>query len=86
MIQRKIRGVQYIAINTDVQDFENCLYDEKLIIGTRVTGAGEPGATTSWADRRRRRTSPTSRTCCPDATWSSSPRAWGAARVPGRLR
>ncbi len=44
MVQRGIRGVQYIAINTDVQDFENCLYDEKLIIGTRVTrGRGTGG-------------------------------------------
>lgn len=45
MIQRKIRGVQYLAVNTDVQDFENCLYDEKLIIGTRVTrGRGTGGS------------------------------------------
>lgn len=43
MIQNKIKGVDFIAINTDVQDLHHCLAKEKLHIGkttTRGLGAG----------------------------------------------
>lgn len=43
MIQSKIKGVEFIAINTDVQALHHCLAKEKLHIGkttTRGLGAG----------------------------------------------
>lgn len=47
MVQSKIKGVEFIAINTDVQDLHHCLAKEKVHIGkttTRGLGAGmDPG-------------------------------------------
>jgi cell division protein FtsZ len=37
MIRDGIRGVEYVAVNTDQQDFKNCLATEKILIGSRVT-------------------------------------------------
>lgn len=43
MIRSKVRGVDFISINTDAQDLHNCLAPKKLHIGKNVTqglGAG----------------------------------------------
>ena len=43
MIQANLKGVEYIAINTDAQDLQRCLADVKLQLGPRITkglGAG----------------------------------------------
>lgn len=43
MIQANLKGVEYIAINTDSQDLQRCLADVKLQLGPRLTkglGAG----------------------------------------------
>jgi cell division protein FtsZ len=43
IIQAKLKGVDYIAINTDTQDLHNCLAEKKIHIGknlTRGLGAG----------------------------------------------
>ncbi|MCK5841431.1 MAG: cell division protein FtsZ [Candidatus Sabulitectum sp.] len=37
MIRDGITGVEYIAVNTDQQDFKGCLATEQLLIGGRVT-------------------------------------------------
>ncbi len=37
MIRDGITGVEYVAVNTDQQDFKGCLATEKLLIGGRVT-------------------------------------------------
>jgi len=37
MIKDNIRGVEYVAINTDLQDFKGCLATEQILIGSRVT-------------------------------------------------
>lgn len=43
MVNSKIKGVEFIAINTDTQDLHNCLAEKKIHIGknlTRGLGAG----------------------------------------------
>jgi cell division protein FtsZ len=43
IIEAKLKGVEYIAINTDTQDLHNCLAEKKIHIGknlTRGLGAG----------------------------------------------
>ncbi|PIE51623.1 cell division protein FtsZ [Candidatus Fermentibacteria bacterium] len=37
MIRDQVKGVEYIAVNTDQQDFKGCLCTEQLLIGSRVT-------------------------------------------------
>lgn len=37
MIRDQIKGVEYVAVNTDHQDFKGCLATEQLLIGSRVT-------------------------------------------------
>jgi cell division protein FtsZ len=37
MIKENIRGVEYVAVNTDQQDFKGCLATEQILIGGRVT-------------------------------------------------
>lgn len=43
MVESNVKGVEFIAINTDTQDLHNCLADKKIHIGknlTRGLGAG----------------------------------------------
>src|SRR3990167_11225798 len=43
MINSKVRGVEFICINTDVQDLHNSLADKKIHLGKNLTkglGAG----------------------------------------------
>lgn len=43
MIEQKVKNVEFIAINTDVQDLHNCLAERKIHIGKNLTkglGAG----------------------------------------------
>ena len=44
MIEKKVTGVEYIAVNTDVQDLEACKADVKLQIGRRATKGLGTGA------------------------------------------
>lgn len=37
MIRDQIKGVEYVAVNTDHQDFKGCLATEQILIGSRVT-------------------------------------------------
>lgn len=37
MINSKVKGVEFIAVNTDVQDLHNCLADKKIHIGKNLT-------------------------------------------------
>ncbi len=37
MIRDQIKGVEYVAVNTDHQDFKGCLATEQVLIGSRVT-------------------------------------------------
>ncbi|HRW78814.1 MAG TPA: cell division protein FtsZ, partial [Candidatus Sabulitectum sp.] len=37
MIRDQIKGVEYVAVNTDHQDFKSCLATEQVLIGSRVT-------------------------------------------------
>lgn len=37
MINSKVKGVEFISVNTDVQDLHNCLADKKIHIGKNLT-------------------------------------------------
>ena len=84
MVDAGLKGVEFIAINTDVQALQSCDADIKLSIGHNLTkglGAGANpdvgagAAAESRDDSKRRSRAP---------TWSSSPRAWAAAPAPAR--
>ena len=86
MIEHGLKGVEFIAINTDAQALLMSDADVKLDIGreeTRGLGAGanpasgrRPPRTTRRRSRRRSRA----------PTWSSSPRARVAAPAPAARR
>jgi cell division GTPase FtsZ len=82
MIELGLRGVEFIAVNTDAQALLMSDADVKLDVGrelTRGLGAGadpEVGAAPPRTTRRR------SRRPSRAPTWSSSPRARAAAPAP----
>ena len=43
MIQRGVKGVKFIAVNTDVQDLRKCRAEVKLQIGSQLTGGWGAG-------------------------------------------
>ncbi len=82
MIEEKVRGVDFIAINTDAQDLHSSMAKKKIHIGknlTRGLGAGMNPELGKRASRRpRKRYSRLSRA----ATWSLSRAAWAAGPGP----
>jgi len=54
MMQAEVRGIEYIAVNTDIQALDGVTADRKLIIGTKVTGGlgagGHPSQGTKAAE------------------------------------
>ena len=84
MIDAGLKGVEFIAINTDAQALLMSDADAKLDIGHELTVASVPAATPTSAARRRRSTATRSRRPSRARTWCSSPPARGAAPAPGR--
>src|SRR6201989_3044972 len=81
MIDAGLKGVEFIAINTDAQALLMSDADVKLDIGrelTRGLGAGSDPE----VGRRPRRTEKRSKRCSRAPTWCSSPRARAAAPAP----
>ena len=85
MVDAGLKGVEFIAVNTDVQALQACEADIKLSIGHQLThglgagadpeiGGGRCGRVAATTSRRRSRA----------RTWCSSPPARAAAPAPAR--
>lgn len=82
MIEQGLKGVEFIAINTDAQALLMSDADVKLDVGRDSTRGLVPAPTPRWAARRPRTPRTTSRSCCAAPTWCSSPQVRAAAPVP----
>ena len=84
MIEEGIRGVEFVAINTDAQALAISDADIKVHIGTDLTRGWAPAPTPRSAVRPPTRAATTSPRRSRAPTWSSSPRARAAAPAPAR--
>jgi cell division protein FtsZ len=51
MINSNLSGVEYVAINTDVQALEKCLADQRVQVGPRLTGGLGAGGVTEIGEQ-----------------------------------
>jgi hypothetical protein len=86
MIEVGLKGVEFIAINTDAQALLMSDADVKLDVGRELTRGLGAGRRPRSAGRRPRTTARRSRRCSRAPTWSSSPRARAAAPAPAGAR
>ena len=85
MIDAGVRGVEFIAVNTDAQALSMCDADVKVHIGGTITkglGAGADPRIGTRRGGREPRGAP--RRPCAARTWSSSRPGRAAARAPAR--
>lgn len=71
MIEVGLKGVEFIAVNTDAQALLMSDADVKLDIGRELTRDWVPGPTRTWAARPPRTTGKRSKRCSRAPTWSS---------------
>ena len=86
MIEVGLKGVEFIAINTDAQALLMSDADVKLDIGRELTRGLGAVANPDVGRRRPRTTGRRSRRSSRAPTWSSSRPARGAARARGARR
>ena len=87
MIEVGLKGVEFIAINTDAQALLMSDADVKLDVGRELTRGLGAGANPEVGQARRPRTTARrSRRSSRAPTWSSSPRARAAAPAPAARR
>ena len=82
MIEVGLKGVEFIAVNTDAQALLMSDADVKLDIGRELTRGLGAGADPESAARRPRTTPRRSKRCSRAPTWSSSRPARAAAPAP----
>ena len=71
MIEVGLKGVEFIAINTDAQALLMSDADVKLDVGRELTRGSAPGPTRTSARTPPRTTATRSRRCSRAPTWSS---------------
>ena len=72
MVDAGLKGVEFIAVNTDAQALQMCDADIKLQIGDQLTrGLGAGRRTPRWATARPTRAATRSRRRSRARTWSS---------------
>ena len=82
MIDAGLKGVEFIAINTDAQSLLLSDADVKLDIGRQLTRGLGAGSDPESAGRPPKSTARRSKRCSRAPTWCSSPRARAAAPAP----
>ena len=86
MVEARIPGVEFMAVNTDLQSLQVCVADVTVHIGeeqTRGLGAGadpEVGHRSAFEEQDK------IKRLLKGSTWSSSPSAPAVARAPAPLR
>ena len=86
MVAEGLEGVEFYAMNTDLQALAACQVPNKLQLGAKMTKGLGAGSNPRSAARRRSKTPTASSRCCRARTWCSSPRDWAAAPAPARRR
>jgi hypothetical protein len=86
MIETGLRGVEFVAANTDAQVLATSLADTRIQMGDHLTKGLGAGANPRSGSKRRSRTATASPRCCAAPTSCSSPPAWAAAPAPARRR
>ena len=87
MVEAEIEGVEFLAINTDLQSLQQSAAHETLHIGDGDhPRARAPAPTPTSAAAPRARSTTGSRRCCAARTWCSSPPAPAAAPAPAPRR
>ena len=87
MVEAEIEGVEFIAINTDLQSLQQSAAHETLHIGDVDHPRPRLGLEPRSRPRRpRARSTTASRRCCAARTWSSSPPARAAGPAPAPRR
>ena len=86
MIDAGLKGVEFIAINTDAQALLMSDADVKLDIGRQLTRGLGAGSDPEVGRRRPRSTATRSKRSSRAPTWCSSPPARAAAPGPGERR
>ena len=72
MVDAGLKGVEFIAVNTDAQALQMCDADIKLQIGDQLTrGLGAGASPETWATARPTRAATRSRRRSRARTWSS---------------
>ena len=86
MIEAQVQGVEFIAVNTDVQSLEQSSAPTRVHIGSDSTRGLGAGAEPELGRRRPWSSTTSSRACSRARTWCSSPPAPVAARERARHR
>jgi cell division GTPase FtsZ len=86
MIEVGLKGVEFIAVNTDAQALLMSDADVKLDIGRELTRGLGAGANPEVGRKAPKTTARRSRRSSRGPTWSSSPRARAAAPAPAARR
>ncbi len=71
MVDAGLKGVEFIAVNTDAQALQMCDADIKLQIGDQLTRGLGAGAAPTWATARPTRAATRSRRPSRARTWCS---------------
>ena len=86
MVEAGIPGVEFMAINTDLQSLQQSTADVTVHLGSGMARGLGAGSTPSSATGRRSRSRTRSSACSRAPTWSSSPPAPAAAPAPAPRR
>ena len=86
MVEAQIPGVEFLAINTDLQSLQQSTADVTVHIGSELTRGLGSGSDPGLATRRRSRSRTRSSVCSRAPTWSSSPQAPAAAPARAQRR
>ena len=84
MVETNIRGVEFIAINTDTQALNISSVPQKLVIGKNTTGGKGAGANPAIGKESAEESREEIKACLRAQIWYSLPQVWVAVRVPAR--
>ena len=86
MVEAEIEGVEFLAINTDLQSLQQSTAHDTLHIGDAITRGLGSGADPDLGRRAAVEEHDRIKAMLKGRTWSSSPQGPAAARAPARRR
>lgn len=86
MISTNIRGVEFIAVNTDRQALRSSNAPNQIVIGEKITRGHAPARTPRSVSAQPKKTPRRSSLLLPEPIWYLSRPVWAAARGPEPLR
>ena len=84
MVQEGLEGVEFYAMNTDLQALSACHVPNKLQLGAKITNGLGAGSNPEIGRQAALENTEPSWSCCRARTWCSSLPDWAAAPVPAR--